>query len=352
MLKSTILLAGVWLAAAAVPALSAGVSQTNLTSDGTVAGTITDKNLVNPWGMSYSPTGPWWLSDAGTGLTTLYDGTGAVKPLVVTIPTPAGATGPSAPTGQVFNPTSGFTISAGGKSAAPFFIFATEDGTLSGWAPSVNASTAVTMVDNSKVGAGAVYKGLALAMSNQTPYLLAANFRSGYVEVYDRAWKHTSDLRDTTLPKKYSPFNVAVLGGNIYVTYAVVQPDRHDDLPGLGNGVLEQIDINGKVIAKFKVGKMLNSPWGMALAPSTWGKYAGKLLVGNFGDGRITAFDLPTAAQIGQLKTPKGQALAIPGLWGLMPGNGASAGPTTSVYFTAGPNDEANGLFGALTYTP
>lgn len=352
MLKYSVFLAGLWLASAAAPALSAGVSQTNLTSDGTVAGTITDTHLVNAWGMSYAPTGPWWISDNGTGLTTLYDGSGVAKSLVVTIPPAAGATGPSAPTGQVFNPTTAFTISASGKTATSLFLFATEDGTLSGWAPGVNVTSAVTTVDNSKVGKGAVYKGLALAMSNQSPYLLAANFRSGYIEVYDGAWKHTANLRDTTLPQKYSPFNVAVLGGNIYVAYAVVQPDRHDDLPGLGNGVLEQIDITGKVIAKFKVGKMLNSPWGMALAPSTWGRYAGKLLVGNFGDGRITAFDLPTHAQIGQLKTPKGQALVIPGLWGLMPGNGASAGPTTSVYFTAGPNDEANGLFGALTYTP
>ena len=343
------------MAAAAAPAMAASVTQSNLTSDGAVAATFTDKNLVNGWGMAYSPTGNWWLSDNGTGLTTVYDGTGklspAAKPLVVTIPPPAGQTGHSSPTGQVYNPNKSINITSGGKTGAATFIFVTEDGTISGWNTTVNATTAITTVDNSAGGTGAVYKGVALSNSGGTPSLLVANFRSGMIEVYNSSWVKTNSFRDTALPANYSPFNVAVLNGQIFVAYAVAATGGFDDVPGAGHGALELIDITGKVLGRLK-GGVLNSPWGMAIAPSSWGTYAGSLLVANFGDGRISGINLTNGHLIGQLPDSSAKPISIDGLWGIMPGNGSGAGATTDMYFTAGPNGEANGLFGKLTFNP
>lgn len=338
------------------PAGATGVTQTNLTSDGSVAGTITDTHLVNAWGMSYSPTGNWWLSDNGTGLTTVYDGTGkpspTAKPLVVTIPRPAGQTTVATPTGQVFNNTTGFVVHGATKSGAASFIFVTEDGTISGWNPTANATNAIITVDNSAGGTGAVYKGCALFTAGGVTNLLVANFRSGMVEVYDNTWTLVRSFRDTTLSANYGPFNVAVLGGKIYVSYAKKLPDGHDDAAGPGNGYVEQVNITGTVLRHVQNRGPLNSPWGMALAPASWGSFAGALLVGNFGDGRITAFNLTTHLMIGQLTNSASAPITIDGLWGIMPGNGSGAGSASAIYFTAGPVGESHGLFGDLTFTP
>jgi len=333
----------------ATPCLAGTVTQTNLTSDGTVTAAFTDTNLKNPWGISYAPGGPFWVSDNDTGLTTLYDSTGKPQSLVVTIPAADGHKRPGSPTGQVYNPSTDFVISAGGKSGAANFIFDTEDGTISAWSFGVNPGSAIVVVDNSATSA--VYKGLAFYTdSNGNNYLLATNFRSGMVEVYDGTFTQVASWRDTGLSKFYSPYNVAVLNGNIFVTYARVDAVRHDSVSGAGKGGLEEVTFSGQVLVRYMHGQ-LNAPWGMALAPASFGKYAGDILVGNFGSGWITAFT-PALAPRGLLKAAGGGLVFIDGLWGLIPGNGGSGGSADDIYFTAGPNGEKDGLFGSLSYSP
>ncbi len=335
---------------------SAGtVTQTNLTSDGTIKAAFTDPNLVNPWGISFSPTGNFWISDNATGLTTLYDGTGKPQSLVVTIPTAAGASGPSAPTGQVFNSSTDFTVTEAGKTGAAAFIFATENGTVSGWNPSVDVANAVQAIDNSK--SGAVYKAIAIVPTGSTNELMVTNFRSGFVEIYDANFKPVSQFRDTgakgvkAIPANYAPYNVAVLNGNIYVTYARQDHKKHDSKSAPHAGFVDQVAADGTLIKRIASHGALNAPWGLAIAPSSFGTFAGALLVGNFGDGWINAYDTATGKYLSYLKTAHGP-LAIDGLWGISPGNGGGAGSASDLYFTAGPNGETHGLFGSLTYTP
>jgi uncharacterized protein (TIGR03118 family) len=336
---------------AAQPALASKVgtlAQTNLTSDGAVSANVIDPNLKNPWGMSYSATGAFWISDNATGLTTVYNGSGAIVPLVVTIPPAAGGT-VGDPTGQVFNSTKSFVISQNGKSGAAAFIFVTEDGTISGWNNSVNGTSAVVMVDRS--AQGAVYKGVALYVDSKgNPFLYAADFHNGNVDVFDGNFALVTSFHDNKVGKNYSPYNVALLGGNLYVAYAKVDAARHDSLPGKGFGAIDEIDSTGKVLKRYAHGH-LNGPWGMAIAPSTFGPFAGDILVGNFGDGTIDAFSTSLEPK-GVLKGANKKPLSIDGLWGLIPGNGGSGGDKGTLYFTAGPNEEADGLFGSLTYVP
>ncbi|MEJ0046244.1 MAG: TIGR03118 family protein [Rhodospirillales bacterium] len=329
------------------PASAGTVTQTNLTSDGTVAATVTDPNLKNPWGISYAPGGAFWVSDNGTGLTTLYNGSGAIQALVVAVPA-AGGSGTGTPTGQVFNPTTDFVVTAGGKSGAATFIFATEDGTISGWNFSVNPATAIVAVDRSAQHAS--YKGVAMVANAGKNFLLATDFHNGTVDVFDATYTRVSSFRDTTLSKLYSPYNVAVLNGSIYVTYARVDRARHDSVSGNGKGAIEKVSFSGQVQARYLHGQ-LNAPWGLALAPAGWGKRAGDILVGNFGNGWIPTFT-PALKPEGVLKGPGAVPIAIDGLWGLIPGNGGTGGDTSKIYFTAGPNDEANGLFGSLSFSP
>jgi len=330
--------------AGAGAAVAADVTQTNLVSDGSVPAAFTDPNLVNAWGISYAPGGPFWVSDNQTGLSTLYVTNGAPQSLVVTIPTPAPLAPPSFPTGQAFNPTSGFLIPTGKTSKKALFLFVSEDGTISGWN---SGTTAVKVVDNSAGGTGAVYKGAALSVTNNVGTLLVANFRSGMVEEYDPTFKPIRSFRDTTLPANYAPFNVAVLGGKIFVAYAQQLPGGHDDNAGAGHGFVDEVDITGKLIHRIQSRGPLNSPWGMAIAPGTFGGFGGALLVGNFGDGRIHAFSIAKHKLLGTI-TAAGKPLAIDGLWGLIVGNGGNGGLADSIYFTAGPNKESHGLFGEL----
>lgn len=350
-LFSAALLALAW---AATPAGAASVRQDNLVSDGAIDADTIDPDLVNPWGISFSPTAFFWVSDNGTGKTTLYDGSGAKQGLVVSIPGVGGAG--SSPTGQVFNGTGGFMVSKGASSGSAFFIFVTENGTISGWNPSVDPANAITAVDRS--ARNAVYKGAALAVENGAGFLLAANFRSGFVEVYDSAFRRVRAFRDKggpgidAVPFSFAPFNVAVLGGRIFVSYAAVAAGKMDDAPGAGRGFVDEVRLDGSLVRRIASHGALNSPWGMALAPEKWGRFAGKLLVGNFGDGRVNVYDQNAGRQIGVLHTANGKRLRIPGLWALTPGNDGGAGSSEKVYFTAGPNDEQNGLFGSLAFQP
>ncbi len=337
------------LLAAAQQAGANTVKQANLTSDGTIKASFIDKNLVNPWGISYSPTGDFWISDNATGLTTLYDGTGAPQSLIVTIPPAAGNTGPSAPTGQVFNGGTDFTITENGHTGAAAFIFATEDGTISGWNPSVDVANAVTAVDNSATGA--VYKGLAIVANGSASELMVTNFRSGFVEIYDGSFKAVGQFRDTGLPANYAPYNVAVLNKAIYVTYAKQNKAKHDSKSGAGFGYVDVVAADGTLIKRLVSTLGLNAPWGLALAPSSWGVDAGALLVGNFGDGTISLYNPTEGEFFGALGTTSGP-LKIKGLWSIIPGNGGSGGSSSALYFTAGPDHETHGLFGSLTYSP
>ena len=337
------------LALLALPAHSQNYTVTNLVSDGFVPAVTTDPSLINPWGISYAPGGnPFWISNNGSGTSTLYDGAGNKIPLTVTIPLPAGATGTSAPTGQVFNIAPHvFQVTSGGKTRVPFFIFDTEDGTISGWAPSISPTTAILAVDNS--GEGAVYKGLAIASLNGHYYLYAANFRAGDVEMFSGKFHLIKTFRDPNVPADYAPFNVQNLGGTLYVTFAKQDSTKHDDVAGPGHGFVDAFTLDGVLIRRLVSHGPLNSPWGLAIAPAGFGSFAGDLLVGNFGNGWINAFDPATGAYKGPLLDASGAPIVLGDLWGLIVGGGGSSGDPNTIYFTAGIEDEAHGLFGSLT---
>jgi uncharacterized protein (TIGR03118 family) len=330
--------------------LSLAYLQTNLVSDLPGVANITDPNLVNPWGIAAGPSGAVWLADNGTGLSTLYDGSGNINSLVVTIPPPMGGTGPAAPDGIVFNGTSDFMVSSGGKSGAAAFIFTTEDGTISGWSPAVNRTNAILEVDNS--ASGAVYKGLALGSNANGNMLYATNFRAGTVDVFNTNYKPVNlgpnAFKDPMLPAGFAPFGIDNIGGKLYVSYALQDSVKHDDVAGAGNGFIDVYDTNGNLLQHFASAGTLNSPWGMVLAPSNFGMFSNDLLVGNFGNGLINAFNPTTGAFLGQLMGVNGNLVDINGLWGLAFGNGNGSGATNTLYFTAGLNGENDGLYGTL----
>ncbi|MGO4572375.1 TIGR03118 family protein [Microvirga sp. 2TAF3] len=327
--------------------------QTNLVSDGFVTAPVIDHNLINPWGVSFSRTGPFWVSDNGTGLATIYDGKG--NPVTVaghtsiTIATPPGQTSPASPTGQVFNSLgSGFNISSGGNTASSIFIFATEDGTISGWNPTVNSGSSVLAVDNSNGGTGAVYKGLAISKTGNRALLYAANFRSGKVDVFNENFKLVRSFTDRHIPKGYAPFNVQVLNNRVFVTYALQDSAKHDDVAGAGHGFVDEFSLRGRLLHRVASHGPLNSPWGVALAPSGFGKFSHDLLVGNFGDGTINVFNPKTDSFLGKLRGASGAPIKIGDLWVLVPGNAGKNSDPHKVYFTAGLQNEAHGLFGNL----
>jgi uncharacterized protein (TIGR03118 family) len=301
-----------------------------------------------------SSTSPFWISNNHSGIAAVYNGQGqptpAGSPLHVTIPIPSGGTPPAAPTGQVFNDTTGFNIS--GKPAS--FIFATEDGTISGWNSSADPANSIVLVDNS--ASGAVYKGLALANTSNGPMLYAANFNSAAIDVFDANLSpitSTGAFSDTNLPAGFAPFNIQRIGRKLYVTYAMQDSARHDDVAGSGNGLINVFDFYGNLVGRLvSKGGALNSPWGLALAPGNFGDFSNVLLVGNFGDGTINAFDPCSGEYLGTLQDANGAVIAIPGLWALSFGNGHGAGDATSLYFTAGipgPGKiEDHGLFGSI----
>jgi uncharacterized protein (TIGR03118 family) len=344
-------------------------SQSNLVSDnqpGHLSATVQDPNLINPWGVAFTPTGPFWVSNNHTGTSTLYDVNATTdfttaRSLVVTIAPPTGQSGPASPTGIVFNNDpnpNGFLVN--GSPAK--FIFDTEDGTISGW----NGGTATTLeIDFSNdpahgdntippdEGIGAVYKGLAIGDNSGQTLLYATNFRHGTVDVFNDQWQQVMSLTDGSLPVGYAPFNAQVLDGHLFVTYAMQDQFKHDDVAGPGHGYVDEFNLNGQLIDRVASQGPLNSPWGLAIAPSDFGVYAGDLLVGNFGDGTISAFDINHNDQyMGKLQGIDGKPVTIGDLWALTPGNDGSAGSSGKIYFTAGVQGEAQGLFGSLSPVP
>jgi len=331
--------------------------QTNLVADVANVAPVTDPNLVNPWGLSAGPATPWWAADNGTGLSTLYNGQGQIVPLVVTVPTPTNSAAgtKSTPTGTVFNGTPGFVVSQNGVSGASAFLFDTEDGTISGWNPTVNRGSAILAVDRSKVGAGAVYKGLAIATNETGTFLYATNFRSGMVEVFDANFQLVKSFTDPILAHTcpflrqcFAPFGIQAIGDKIYVTFALQNARKHDDVSGFAHGFVDVFSTDGKFVKRLLSAGKLNSPWGVALAPANFGKFSNDLLVSNFGDGRINVFSPKTGRFIGQLQSRKGHALVIDGLLAIGFGNGAASGLTNQLYFNAGPSHGKHGLFGFI----
>jgi uncharacterized protein (TIGR03118 family) len=323
-------------------------SQHNLVSDVPGLADHTDPNLLNPWGIAFSASGPFWISDNHSGLSTIYNSTGAVQTLVVTVPPATGGAPPAAPTGIVFNNTTNFIVAS---NVAARFIFATEDGTISAWASGANA---VLKVDNS--ASGAIYKGLALAKAGVSNYLYAADFHNGRIDVVDGNFSPVTlagSFTDPGIPAGFAPFDIESIGTNLWVTYAKQDANKEDDVPGPGNGYVDIFDTSGNLLKRFASNGALDSPWGLAMAPAGFGRFAGQLLVGNFGDGTINAFDPASGAFVGPLANTNGELIAIEGLWGLKFGNGGNGGDTNTLYFTAGIAAggalEDHGLFGSIS---
>lgn len=337
-------LAGLLIASVtAVTAYGDGIdayAQTNLVSDLAGVAATQDSDLVNPWGLTASPTSPFWTSDNGTGKSTLYTGTGSKLGLVVTLAGAPGSSGPADPTGVVFN---GSATSFGGS----HFLFDTESGTILGWSSGVTASV---MAGGAP---GSIYKGLGIA-GNQ---IYAANFGLGRIDVFDANFNpvSTSGFHDPNLPTGYAPFNIQNLNGQLYVTYAKTSGGT-DLVDGAGLGFVDVFDTKGNLIKRIVSQGPLNAPWGLAMASSNFGLFSNDLLVGNFGDGTIHAFDPGSGALMGTLDDMSGDPVAIPGLWGLDFGNGAASGSSDTLYFNAGipgPGSvEDHGLFGSLTPVP
>ena len=330
--------------------------QTNLVSDLSDQGAaVVDPNLKNPWGISRSSTSPWWVSDNGTGFSTLYTGTGAIVPIngtgTVTIPPPKNASPGTAatPTGTVFNGSSDFLLPNGNPAR---FIFATEDGTISGWN---GGPSAMLVVDNSDNGSpnGAVYKGATTADIHGTRFLYVTNFRKARVEVYDTHFMRVrlgdDAFQADDIPDGFAPFNIQNIGGTVFVTYAKQDAARHDDVAGDGLGHVLYFTPSGKLIGHLQHGPWMNSPWGVVWTPRDFGEYSNSILVGNFGSGKIAAFNGFTGKFIAFLKNPDDTDMVIDGLWMIAFGNNANAGPSTTLFFTAGIQEEAHGLFGTIT---
>ena len=317
-------------------------TQTNLVSNRADQGaSVIDPSLRNPWGISAGATSPMWVSDNGTGVTTLYRGDGSKVPLTVTIPPGAGSDPGSlgTPTGTVFNGN-------GAEFRGDRFLFATEDGTLAGWQPAFGV-VARTEADNSLPAPGAVYKSLAIGSTASGDRLYAANFRGGAVDVFDSNFSPAGSFTDPKIPANYAPFNVQNLGGVLYVTFAMRDATGHDDIAGQGHGFVDAFDTNGNLLRRLVSHGRLDSPWGLAIAPASFGDFAGDLLVGNFGDGRINAYTVDKGNFRGVLTGTNGAPITIDGLWALRVGN--TAADPNAVYFTAGINNEADGLFGKIT---
>ncbi|MDQ6829014.1 MAG: TIGR03118 family protein [Gemmatimonadota bacterium] len=321
------------------PVLATGYIQAKLVGDNAAQGaTIVDASLVNPWGLAFSPGGTLWTSNNATGTSTLYNGAGVKQALVVAIPSATSATGGGAPTGVIFNSTADFVIPGGTKAS---FIFASEDGTISGW----NGGTVAKIVAD-KSATGAVYKGLAFGTNAAANFLYATNFAKNKVDVFNATYQLVSSFTDPGVPAGYAPFGIQNIGGQLYVTFAKQKaPANKDDEPGVGNGYVDIFNTDGTLSKRLISNGRLNSPWGLALAPSTFGSAAGAILVGNFGDGLIGAYDAATGTFLGFLHDAANAPITIGGLWGLM---FSPVAGSTSLYFSAGPSGETHGLIGTI----
>ena len=336
-------LAAAALLALAAPALGSGrgighYSQRNLVSNVPGAAELLDPSLVNAWGLTFSPTSPAWVADNGTDVSTLYNdagGTGPAAEVPLTVSIPGGA-----PTGAVFNGSTGFVVGT----APARFLFSSEAGVISGWNGGVAAQVGAT-VD------GAIFKGLAIANTATGPRIYASDFHNGEVDVWDGNWNPVQiagAFTDPDLPAGYAPFGIQTVAGNVVVTYAEQDADAEDEVAGPGKGFLDVFDTDGSLLRRVASRGELDAPWGVALAPTGFGRASGALLIGNFGDGRILAYDHDSGKFLGALRNEGGARIAIDGLWALEFGNGTIGTPQT-LLFTAGPDEESNGLFGALT---
>ncbi|MEO6804605.1 MAG: TIGR03118 family protein [Edaphobacter sp.] len=354
-------------AASLTPASAQNVQhykQTNLTSDQASLAPTRDANLVNPWGLARSSGSPWWIGNNGSGFSTLYDGTGKIIPLVVTIPSNDPSTGAGSPSGVIFNgDPSAFQV-APGKSA--IFLFVTEDGTISGWNPGVKPTTAVVVVNNKEKS---VFKGATIATATvggmAQSFLYVADFRRGQIAVFDSSFKpaqlrpdrdgdndgdrDSNAFSDEELPDGYVPFNVQNIGGNLYVSFARQDSAKHDQVDGAGHGYVDVFSPTGKLLHRLQHGAWFNSPWGMVLASTDFGANSHDVLVGQFGSGEILVFDPVTGKFKGTLNNASNNPIVIDRIWSLQFGNGGAAGPANSLFFTAGINNEQDGLFGTIT---
>jgi uncharacterized protein (TIGR03118 family) len=353
----------------------------NLTSDLPGVAPNTDPVLQNAWGVAFTPAAsPFWVSDNATGCSTLYDGTGlpqpqppaAPMPLQVKIPLPDGSVTtackhndpknpsnptPAAPTGLVWNPTTTFLVPNQSPDKPAIFIFDTEDGTISAWAGGLTPpDQAVLAVDNSPNNS--VYKGLVFGVNKQGVFLYATDFHNAKIDVFapngSSGFQPASSTQipgsftDPDIPAGFAPFGIQNINGNLFVTYAKQKlPDKHDDVAGPGNGFVDIYDTDGNLLRRFASGRPLNSPWGVARASFAFGRFSGDVLVGNFGNGQINAFDSNGNFR-GTLRDDKGKPIVIDGLWTLTLGGGRNSSSDT-LYFTAGPNGETDGLFGTIT---
>jgi uncharacterized protein (TIGR03118 family) len=330
--------------------------QTNLVSNVVGQARTTDPNLQNAWGVANAPNSPLWISDNNDGLSTLYDGNGAIVPLVVKIPVPPATTPPATPTGMVWNPNSGNQFLIPNTKSGAIFIWDTENGTIAGWNPAVNATNAVIIVDNSNGGKnGAVYKGLAFGTNVHGNFLFATNFRAGTVEAYDVNFKLTTldgAFADPEMPAGFAPFGIANVDGDLFVTYARQNANKDDVVPGAGQGFVDVFSTDGKLLRRFASRGVLNAPWGVTRATQGFGRFSGDILIGNFGNagqfaGWINTFDGRGGFE-GELRNQQGRPISIDGLWALVFGTFLHSDGDT-LYFTAGPNNQTNGLFGKIT---
>jgi uncharacterized protein (TIGR03118 family) len=329
-----------------------GYAQVNLTSDINGVAKQTDPLLLNPWGIV--ARGVLWVNNNHSGVLSTYGPSGVARPHPIPVPPPAGGTNPGTPTGLTFNPTSKFVITNGTKHAPSTLLLATEDGTIAAWHTTLTRSNAVLVVDHSV--SNAIYKGIAIAHDEGTgkSRLYAANFHGGAVDVFDEDFHFLSSFTDTNLPAGFAPFNIRTIRGKLFVTFAKQKlPDAEDDEHGPGNGYIDIFDTDGTLLRPFAAKDVLNSPWGLAIAPRNFGVFSHALLVGNFGDGRINAYDLLTGKLLGHLTDAQGADIVIDGLWGLTFETDEVAEreclfTAQRLYFTAGVADEEHGLFGYL----
>lgn len=322
--------------------------------------TIIDANLQNPWGIAFAPGQPFWIADNNSNLSTLYSGTGEIKTNAVTgstdvgITIPASAAGvPSNPTGQVYNGGGGFMIATGMGQESALFIFDGEGGLISAWAADSGA-TAVTAYDDGVANGAnhAVYKGLALASVNGATYLYATDLHNNKVDVFDTNFSKPAAMQgkfqDPNMPAGFVPFGISAVQGQLFVTYAMQDAAKHDEVTGAGLGYVDIYDFSGNFVSRFASAGALNAPWGIAVAPSGFGTLEGDLLIGNFGDGHINIYS-STGTSVAALSVNNGGTVAIPGLWSLVFGNGDADKPLTTLFYTAGFADQTDGVFGTIT---
>jgi uncharacterized protein (TIGR03118 family) len=310
-----------------------------LVSDQPGVAPVTDPDLVNAWGLVSGPTTPWWVSDNGTDKSTLYRGDGTKQALVVSVP--------GGPTGTVFNSTTGFVLPTGGKA---LFLFDGEDGIIRAW-NGAQGTTAIVVEDRSDVGA--IYKGLAIASTDNGSRLYAADFHNARIDVFDGNFtlRQDSGFEDPSVPEHFAPFNVQVIGDRVFVAYAKQDEEAEDEVAGQGLGRVDVYDLAGNLLGGIDGHGQLNAPWGLTLAPASFGPFAGDLLVGNFGNGRINAYRESSPGHFvhhGTLRRAHNRPLEIDGLWALEVSQGGNNGPAGRLFFTAGPDDETHGLFGTI----